>query len=52
MSDAAKIAAITIISFTALWLCFSPYQTCIRGEHTRNFVSLELQCATALGLRR
>jgi len=55
MSDAVKIAiiaAITIVSVTALWLYFSPYQTCVRSEHTRNFVGLELRCATALGLRR
>jgi hypothetical protein len=55
MSDAVKIAivaAITIISVTAIWLYFSPYQTCVRGDHARNFANLELQCARALGRRR
>ena len=54
-SDAVKIAiiaAITIISVTAILTYFSPYQTCIRGEHARNFGSLEMQCTRLLGRRR
>ena len=55
MSDAVKIAiiaAITIISVTAILTYFSPYQTCIRGEHARNFGGLEMQCARMLSRRR
>jgi hypothetical protein len=51
MSDPVKIAiiaAITIISVTAVWMYFSPYQSCIRGELRRNFMSLELRCADAI----
>lgn len=56
MSDivkAAVILGVAVIAAAAIWVYYSPYQTCVRGEYARNNPSAaEIRCAAALGARR
>jgi hypothetical protein len=52
MSDLVKAAAIlgiAIVAATALWVYFSPYQTCVRAQRAHNVPRAETNCAAALG---
>jgi hypothetical protein len=44
MVKAAIIIGVAIIASTALWIYFSPYQTCVRAEHAKGAPSPEMRC--------
>jgi hypothetical protein len=48
---AALIIGAAIIISVALWICFSPYHTCVRAERADGAERAEIACAAALGQR-
>ena len=52
MSDPVKIAIIfaaAIVGSTALWIYFSPYQSCVRDVERMGQTHAQAQCAAVLG---